>query len=162
MKLLDVLALGASATSAITGGSLFAFSTLVMPALDRLPAARAVAAMQQINEIAPRGAFVVPLMASALGCLVVGVLALVRRSDPGFVWLLAGAACGVLSFLVTAGFHVPRNDKLALVDAEGAAAASAWADYSGPWTAMNSVRAALALAAAAALIVGVWQRHAAE
>ncbi|MFN8074573.1 MAG: anthrone oxygenase family protein [Kineosporiaceae bacterium] len=162
MRTIDVLALASAAASAVTAGAFVAFSTLVMPALDKLPPAQAVRAMQEINLIAPRGAFMLPLMGSALGCALVAVLAVVRRlgsssgaSGLGFGLTLAGGGVGVVAFLVTGMFAVPRNDRLAAMDAASADAARAWADYSGPWTAGNSVRAALAFVAAVLLVAGV-------
>ena len=61
--------------SAVLGGALFSFSTFVMQALGRLEPADGVRAMQRINEEAPRGLLMLPLLVSPLGSVVVGVLA---------------------------------------------------------------------------------------
>lgn len=58
------------------GGTLFAFSTFVMPALDALPSGQAIEAMQAINDRAPRSLLMVPLAGSAAGSLATGLLAL--------------------------------------------------------------------------------------
>jgi uncharacterized membrane protein len=45
-----------AALAAITGGVLFGFSALVMPALRRVPPPVGIRSMQQINLVAPRSA----------------------------------------------------------------------------------------------------------
>ena len=154
MTLTRALVLTTAFCSAVTGGSLFAFSTFVMPALDRLPVGQALPAMQAINVAAPRGLFIVPLLGSAVGSAAVGVLALVRAQPPGRGWLLLGAAAGVAAFAVTAAYHVPRNDALALVQAASPEARARWTAYAVGWTRWNHLRTVLALASAVALLVG--------
>lgn len=154
MNLTRALALTTALGAAVTGGSLYAFSTFVMPALRRLPADQAVAAMQAINVEAPRSLLMLPLVGSAAGCAVVGAIALFRPQTPGRGWLLAGAVAGVLSFLITAAYNVPRNDALAALDPHAAATAQEWLRYASEWTAGNHVRTVAALVAAVALTVG--------
>lgn len=152
------LALVTATASATVGGVLFGFSTLVMPALRVRPAAEAVAAMQQINLVAPRSLLMVPLLASALGCLLVGLHALVT-GPAGRGWLLFGAVAGLASMAITAGYHIPHNNALALVDPRSAAAAATWPGWAAGWTALNAVRAAAALFSGIALVVGAWRRR---
>src|SRR3954447_1484384 len=102
MNLTRALALTTAFGAAVTGGSLFAFSTFVMPGLRRLPADQAVAAMQAINVEAPRSLLMLPLVGSAVGSAVVGAIALFRPSTPGRSWLITGALAGVLAFAITA------------------------------------------------------------
>ena len=152
MTFFRLLAYAAAATTGITGGVLFAFSTMVMPSLRQLPATDAVRAMQAINRQAPRSAFMVPLLGSVLACATVGVGALVSPRTPGRPLLIAGAAAGIAVFAITAACHLPRNDALALVDPVGPAATAAWADFEPGWTAWNHVRSAAGLVAAALFI----------
>jgi len=154
MNLTRTLALTTALASAVTGGSLFAFSTFVMPALRRLPVGQALPAMQAINVEAPRGLLMLPLIGSAVGCVAVGAVALVRAQTPGRGWLVVGAVAGIAAFAVTAVYHVPRNDALAGVDPTSADAAARWLDYAVGWTRWNHVRTALALASAIALVAG--------
>lgn len=148
------LALVTATASGLTAGAFLGFSALVMPALRGRPPAEAVAAMQAVNLVAPRSLLMVPLLLSAAGCLVVGVHALATR-PVGQGLLLAGAVAGVAAFAVTAGYHVPRNDALALLDPAGPGTAAAWARYAAGWTALNSVRSVLGLVSAVALVGGV-------
>jgi uncharacterized membrane protein len=143
--------------SGVLGGVFFGFSTLVMPALHRLSTPDAVTAMQRINQVAPASLLMLPLVTSAAGSLVVGAWALTGAGAPGRGWLLAGAGAGLACFVVTAAYHVPRNDALATWDPRAAATADLWATYLREWTAMNHVRGALGLAAAVATTVGLAQ-----
>ncbi|RKT79540.1 putative membrane protein [Terracoccus luteus] len=167
--LLQVIALVTAVASGLTGGALFAFSSVVMPALARVPPATALPTMQAVNRVAPRSALMVPLVGSPVGCVVVGVWAAVAADGPTRLLLVAGAVFGVAAFVVTAAYHVPRNDALARVppDSAGATGATgstgeagatgatgAWESYRPGWTAMNHVRVALALLSAVLLVAG--------
>jgi uncharacterized membrane protein len=155
ITLTTVAALGA----ATFGGAMFAFSAFVMHALDRTPTRSAVEAMQQINLSAPRPPLVVVMVGTSLVCLAVGVLAvadLSRREGGVAPWLaIAGCAGFLASIVITGRFHIPRNNALAEVDADGPDAGAAWAAYSGPWQRGNHVRAGCALAGAALLVVSL-------
>lgn len=142
-----------SAAGAITGGSLFAFSTLVMPALNKIPKSEAIDAMNAINDVAPKSLFIVPLISSAIGSVVVGGCAITQSPVPNRRLLIAGAAAGVAGFLVTMAYHVPHNDALAR-----AGASADWTSYAVPWNAWNHVRMVLALASSAAIAVGLMRR----
>ena len=65
-----------------------------------------------------------PLVGSALGSAAIVVLALVRSDTPNRGWLLAGAAAGLLTFVITAVYHVPHNDAFARLDPAASAAAT--------------------------------------
>jgi uncharacterized membrane protein len=147
------LSLATAAASAVTGGALFAFSSFVTPALDRLPARQAIAAMQSINVQAPRSLLMLPLLGSAAGSAAIAVWVIARSVGQQRAWLLIGAAAGVLAFVITATYHVPHNDALAKADPHAATASATWASYTVGWARWNHVRAAAALASAAALVV---------
>src|SRR6266540_2097344 len=55
--------------------------------------------------------------------------ALRRLGQPSSVYQLAGVALYLVAFVVTAAYHVPRNDALALVDPNATGAAQTWAHY---------------------------------
>lgn len=63
-------ALGAGAL----GGVFYAFSSFVMPALERLPDAQGLQAMQSINVTAERAGLMVGLFGTALACCVLAYL----------------------------------------------------------------------------------------
>lgn len=151
--LMRTVTLATALGTGVLGGVFVGFSTVVMPALDRLPAAAAVQAMQAINVVAPRG-LGVPLLVSGAGSLAVGGWALARSSGSTRALLVAGALAGVVALGVTAAYHVPRNDALGRVDATAPVAAAAWQGYAPGWVAMNHVRAALSLASAGLLVAG--------
>lgn len=124
----------------LSGGVFFAFSAFVMPALDALAPARAVAAMQAINEKAVTAAFMTLLFGTALACLAVAAWAATHLGNAGATWALAGAAVFLVGAIgVTIAGNVPLNDTLAAVD-PSAGGAAGWADFHGPWTALNHVR----------------------
>jgi len=161
MNLTQITTLTAALGAATFGGVLFAFSTFVMPGLDAAPPPAAIATMQQINRAAPRSLLAVDMVVTLVLCLAVGVLALLRlRSDggAGSLLLLVGAALYVVSFAITAIYHIPHNDAFDTVLAGGPHAAQAWQDYAKPWELWNHVRSAAALAGAAAMVAGLLVR----
>jgi uncharacterized membrane protein len=163
MNLFSITTVTAVLGAATFGGVLFAFSTFVMPGLDAAPPAAAVATMQQINRAAPRSLLAVDMVATGGLCVVVAVVAVAglrRESDSGHVLLLVGALLYVVSFAITAIYHIPHNNAFDSVVADGPQAARAWHDYARPWELWNHVRAAAALAGAASMIVGLVVRSA--
>lgn len=158
MNLIQITTVTAALGSATFGGVLFAFSTFVMPGLDASPPAAAVATMQQINRAAPRSLLAFDMVATLVLCLAVAVLAahdLRQDGGPGSVLLLAGAALYVVSFAVTAIYHIPHNNAFDSVVAGSPGTAQAWHDYARPWELWNHVRSVAALAGAASMTVGL-------
>ena len=155
LSLVTIAALG----SATFGGAMYAFSAFVMHGLDRTTTRSAVQAMQQINLSAPRPPLVVVMVGTTLVSLAVLVLAVVdlaRGEGEAASWLvLLGCAGFLASIVITGGFHIPRNNALAAVDADGPDVDAAWAAYSGPWQRGNHVRAAAALGGALALVLSL-------
>jgi uncharacterized membrane protein len=128
----------------------YGFSSFVMKALAQLPAAQGVAAMQRINIVVINpwfmGAFMGTLLLS-IACVVVAVMA-------GSAALLAGGLLYALgTFGVTMAFNVPRNNRLARLDAASSDAAAYWPTYVREWTRWNHVRTAAALVAAACAVL---------
>ncbi len=161
MNLTQITTVTAALGSATFGGVLFAFSTFVMPGLDAAPPAAAISTMQQINRAAPRSLLAVDMVVTLALCLVVGVVAALRLrhgADLGTVLALVGAGLYVVSFAITAIYHIPRNDAFDSVVASGPDAATAWHDYARSWELWNHVRTGAALAGAASLVVGLLVR----
>lgn len=157
-RLIFVLAFASALGCGLIAGAFFAFSSFVMKALARLPAAQGIAAMQWINIVVINPLFMTALFGTGVVCLILAASSLFRLDKPGAVYLLAG---GLLYFagtiLVTILFNVPRNNALAVVDATSTEGASLWISYVSSWTAWNHVRTVAALAAAASLTVALWQ-----
>jgi uncharacterized membrane protein len=151
----------AAVSSAAVGGLFFAFSTFVVKGLDRAGPDEAIAAMRAINAEAQANApFLALFVGSALVALGVGAVAAFRLPQPGAGYVLAGAALGLVAFVVTVAFNVPLNNRLAAVDPRGLSAVDAlreWRGYLGPWTAWNHVRTGAPLLASVLMLVGA--RH---
>jgi len=146
---LFVLTLVTALACGLVAGFFFAFSTTVMKALGRLPAAQGVAAMQSINVVVINPLVMVALFGTALACGVLVVAAFVEWGEPYAVYLLAGGLAylaGVV--LLTGGYHVPRNNELATLDPNDRDAESQWNRYVRTWTAGNHVRTIAPLASA--------------
>ena len=143
----------------LIAGVFFAFSTFVMRALARLPAAQGVAAMQSINVVVINPWFLAAFLGTAGGCVVLAVSSVLSWGAPGAGSLLAGSLLYLAgTMLVTLARNVPRNERLASVDPGSAAAESIWAEYVKSWTRWNHVRTAAALAAAAMLTIALCSR----
>ncbi len=149
-------ALATSLGCALLGGVFFAFSSFVMPALEQLPDAEGIAAMQSINEKAETPVFLSAFMLTSLACLALGAWAALGLGQPAARWILAGCIVYlVLPIGLTAIHHVPLNDHLATVDPHGPDASAEWRDYLDGWAGWNHVRGAGALAAAALIGIGL-------
>jgi uncharacterized membrane protein len=136
----------------LSAGAVFAFSSFVMSALARLPAAQGIAAMQSINVLAVTPVFMTALFGTAVACVAVAVWALADWHDSYGPWLLAGSALYLVGTIgLTMGYHVPRNNALAAVEPTSGDAEAHWRRYVADWTRLNHVRVAAGLAAAAAL-----------
>ena len=154
--LLVALAFVAALGSGVIGGVFYAFSTFVMTALRRRPAAEGLAAMQAINVAVINPLFLGLFLGTAAVSAVIVAVALLRWSRPGSACLLAG---GLLyfagTFLVTMLFNVPLNNALAKLDPADPDAEALWTRYADRWTAWNHVRTAAAIAATAAFILAL-------
>lgn len=149
-----VLALATAIASAVMSGAFFAFSSFVMQGLAAMPPAHGAAAMQRINEKAVTPAFMVALFGTALAALATAATGVANWSEPAGPWLAAGGALylgGV--FVMTAAYHVPRNNALAATDPATQAGRALWHEYLRDWTRWNHVRFASSLAAAAVLAI---------
>jgi len=146
----------AAVGSGAMGGVFLAFSTFVMNALRRLPAAQGMAAMQSINVVAVTPPFMLALLGTAAACVALVVAAIVTWDEASAPWLLAGSVLYLVGEIaVTRAYNVPRNDELAALDPDSAEAAARWPSWVAEWQAGNHVRTAAGAAAAAALCVAL-------
>lgn len=151
-------AMAALLGSALVAGVFFAFSSFVMGALARLPAAEGIAAMQSINVVVLNRSFLGTFIGTAVLSLLVAGLAVAGWGKPEAPWFLAGALAYIGgTFLVTGLANVPLNDRLAGVPAEDPAAVPLWEHYLERWTRLNTLRTVAA--AAAVLLFAVGLRH---
>jgi uncharacterized membrane protein len=153
-RLLLVLAIGAALGSGVMAGTFFAFSTFVMTALGRLPAAQGLAAMQAINVAVLNPLFFLAFFGTAIVCAVLAVVAIAQWHTSGSIVLLLGSLLYLVGCIgVTVAFNVPLNNRLALVPADSPQAAALWSHYVTRWTAWNHVRTVASLAAMLSFIL---------
>jgi uncharacterized membrane protein len=135
----------------IVGGVFYAFSTFVMPGLERLPAAQGIRAMQEINVTAEHPAFMLAFMGTTVLCLYLGVRGVLDWGDTRATLLVTGSALYLVgAFLLTVAHNVPLNNELADVHPHAAGAAAHWQHFLHGWNWANHVRGAASIAAAAA------------
>ena len=150
------LTMGAALGCGLVGGVFYAFSSFVMAALARLPAAGGIAAMQSINRVVLAPPFMVPFFGTAAVCLVLVVGAVVGWGEPGATLRLLGGGLYLVGCIgVTVARNVPRNDALAAVEPESDAGAAVWARYVREWTGWNTVRTVSSMLASALLILAL-------
>jgi uncharacterized membrane protein len=151
------LTIVAAVAAAVVGGVLFAFSTFVMPALRRMPGTAGMPAMQSMNKMAPASpAFMLALMGTAALCVgLAGWFAFTRWGERGTAWVLAGCALYLLVIVITGAYHVPRNDRLDLLDPTATGMDATWRHYVSGWLAWNHARTAAAVASSVAFLVGL-------
>ncbi len=154
--LLRVLTLSSALGCGVVGGVFFAFSTFIMKALNQLPPAQGIAAMQSINVTVINPLFMAAFFGTAVTCAILTISSLLSWHRPGGGFLLVGSLLYLFgTILVTIVFNVPRNEALAAVDPASAEGARLWAGYVSGWTAWNHVRTAAALAAAVSLTIAL-------
>jgi uncharacterized membrane protein len=142
--------------SGLIAGVFFAFSTFVMAALGKLPAAHGIAAMQSINIVVINRIFLSVFVGTAALCVAIAAMTVLRWSGQSAAYQLAGAVFYVVgTFLVTMRFNVPHNDALAATKPDSAEGAALWSRYLREWTLWNHVRTAAALAAMAMFILAL-------
>jgi uncharacterized membrane protein len=135
----DAIIFVAAIGSGIVGGIFYAFSSFVMAALARIPAAQGAAAMNSISVTVINPSFMIAFMGTGIVCLIAGGSSLFRWSQPGAKWALtASIVCLVGCIGVTMAFNVPLNDKLASL-ADTPQAAGFWSQYLASWNPWNHV-----------------------
>jgi uncharacterized membrane protein len=155
-RLVQYLTLATALGCGLSAGVFFAFSSFVMPALDRLAPAQSIRAMNSINKLAVTPAFMAALFGTALACAVLGVWAVASWGERPAALVLAGCALFLLgAIVVTVAANVPLNDALMNVDPEAGDAATRWTSYLSDWTLWNHARAATAIAASGLLIAAL-------
>jgi len=144
--------------SALVGGIFFAFSSFVMKALERVPTAEGIGAMQSINFVVLNLSFLSVFIGTAVLSLGAGGLALSGWGRPSAPFFLGGALVYLVgTFLVTGLGNVPLNDQLGAVSATDASALEIWEHYLARWTMWNHVRTGAAMVAALLYSLGLMQ-----
>lgn len=148
--MLTILALLTCIGSGTVGGVFFAFSTFIMRALAQLPASQGAAAMQRINVVVLNPLFLGVFLGTAVLSAACAIAAFFPWSAPRSPLLLAaGLLYLVGSFFVTITFNVPRNERLARLNAAASETTDYWPVYVREWSAWNHLRTAASVASAA-------------
>lgn len=125
----------------LNAGVFFSYSTFTMQGLARLQPGAGVEAMQQINHEAPRAPLMLLLFGTGALSIAVMVGAAGSLGETASVYRMVAAALFLAgAILVTAVYHVPRNNRLDAMDATSVEAATYWSTYLDEWVRMNHVR----------------------
>jgi uncharacterized membrane protein len=155
-RLLTASTLVAALGSGLVAGAFFAFSAFVLGALTRLPPPSGIAAMQSIIIAIRSPLFLAAFFGTAALAALMGVVATLRWSEPGALYLLIGSLLYLnLPFAVTLMKNLPLNNKLGPMKPESADAARFWNEFRAAWGLWNHVRWIGALGAAAAFILAL-------
>lgn len=154
MNPLTAMIIASTVASALVGGVFFAFSAFVMRALADLPPAQGISAMQRVNVAVIDPLFLGVFLGTAP---LLGITTYVgRHSPPSFAWLLGTFLLYLVGSVgVTMAFNVPRNNRLASLQATSAEAAAYWPIYMREWLLWNHVRCIASLAAAIVAMLAV-------
>ena len=125
----------------IMAGVYFTFSAFVMKSLASIDPSAGIAAMQSINDLILRSAFMPLFFGTSLAAAVAVLLYAVSPDSPGGMWMgLAGGIYFAGMFLCTVFFNVPLNNKLKAVDPTSSQGEEVWKEYLRVWTRWNHVR----------------------
>ena len=136
---IETVVLIALVGTGLVAGLFLTFSIAVLPGLQRLPPARAAAAMQQINRAILNPLFGLVFGGTAVASVIVAVTAL--PGDP--LRFLAALLTLVGGYVVTFAANIPLNNALDRAEPD----AAAWERFAGPWTRWNHLRALTTTAA---------------
>jgi uncharacterized membrane protein len=133
----------------LLGGLYFAFSAFIMRALADIEPAAGAAAMNAINRVILRSAFMPLFLGSTLACAALAILGAIAGS-----WLLitGGALYVIGMFVITMAFNVPLNNALL---ASAARDPAVWRQYVQRWTLWNHVRTVASTGASALFIAAL-------
>lgn len=154
--LLTIATVVAIVCSALIGGIFFAFSNFIMKALERVPSAEGIRAMQTINVTVLNPGFLGVFMGTAVVGLILAIAAIAGWGSAHSPYLLGGGVAYIGgTWLVTGIGNVPLNNKLAVVKPDDAESAEVWEQYVQNWVRLNTQRAGAALLAAVLFCIGL-------
>ncbi|QFT78807.1 DUF1772 domain-containing protein [Erythrobacter sp. THAF29] len=157
MEMLVTLLIWFAAVSAgIMAGVYFTFSVFVMRSLAQLGDEPGARAMQSINRVILKSAFLPLFFASTLACAALIVLGLIGMAGPQGWAVIAGSAVYVVGmFVVTVIGNVPLNNRLDAVDPASAEGKAMWENYLARWLPFNHIRTLACTAAMVLLVIGL-------
>ncbi len=140
----------------VMAGAYFTFSAFVMSSLAKIDTAAGIGAMQSINDVILRSAFMPLFFGTSVASVISVLIAVSDLSADRALWMaIGGATYFVGMFLVTVFFNVPLNNKLKAVDASSASGAEMWDRYLRNWTPWNHVRTVVSIVACIFFIIAI-------
>ncbi|WP_439542302.1 anthrone oxygenase family protein [Hyphomicrobium sp.] len=140
-------------------GLYFAFSAFIMTALARSGTATAITAMNAINAVILKSAFMPLFYATSLGALLVALAAVLNWDGQVSPIILAGALVYFIGMtVVTIACNVPLNNELAATDPLSPQSAPVWSKYFARWTMWNHVRTVASTLASIAFVASLCMR----
>lgn len=140
-------------SAGIMAGIYFTFSVFAMRSFAELGDEAGARAMQTLNRVIVKTAFLPLFLLSTLACAALVVLGLMGHAGP---LVIAGSAVYVLGMSVmTAAGNVPLNNRLDAADAASESGQALWRDYLVRWTRLNHFRTLACTASLALLVAGM-------
>jgi len=140
----------------LMAGIYFAFSGFVMSSFARIETAAGILAMQSINDVILRSAFMPIFFGTSVGAALIAATALLNLSGTGAVLKFsAGGLYFTGMFVTTVLVNVPLNNKLGDADAYSAHGAEIWDDYLQRWTRWNHVRTITSLVSSILFFIAI-------
>lgn len=130
-------------STGLMAGIYFAFSVFIMSAFKTIPDTSAAIAMNAINKVIVKSAFMPVFFGSSLLAIVLVFLAL--GDERAGLIVLAGGVYILGMLLCTVLFNVPLNNRLLKASLENQA--EIWQNYVIEWTRWNHVRSISSLLA---------------
>lgn len=156
---ISILLCFAAVSVGLMAGIYFAFSVFVLQALDAAGRPVGMAAMQSINRIILKSAFLPLFFASSLACLLLAVFGVMHWASAGAWQMVIGGALYLVGMLVvTAAANVPLNNALEATDANGPEAEAMWRRYMARWLPWNHVRTVSCTVSLVLLISAIAER----
>lgn len=158
-----LILLAGTVGSGLIAGLYLSFSDFVMKSLYNLSSEQSVVAFNSVNEtvqpLSGRGStLLIPiLILTAIFSVFLLVISVLKWQEPGSLFLVSGSSCYLFSFIITVGYHVPRNNKLLTVfKAQDMHQARKWWEREADgWTFWNSLRGCAALSASLLFILAL-------
>ncbi len=140
----------------LMAGIYFAFSGFVMSSFARIETAAGILAMQSINDVILRSAFMPIFFGTSVGAVVIAASTVSDFTGPGAILKFGAGALYFTGMLVTTLIvNVPLNNKLKHADAYSAHGAEIWDDYLQRWTRWNHVRTITSLVSSILFFIAI-------
>lgn len=143
--------------SGMMAGLFCSFSIFILQALGEIPPEKGIAAMQSINRVIVKPAFLIVFMGTAGTSALVILIGWEQLNNAALAWTAAGTIVYLLGNIgVTIIFNVPLNNLLAAVDCESPEGAGMWTIYLEKWARWNHLRSISTIVSTVFLIFAIF------